>query len=205
MTDATLRLVPVQHVRTAVLDVAYVEEGPHDGDPVILVHGFPHDIHGYAEVMPALVEDGLRVIVPYLRGHGPTRFLDSKTPRSGQQAAHIVTASATPGAPPYEDLERLLARQPVITVPAVTLDGLADGNYRLPTGARPPPASRDRACTGRCPTPGTTCHRRCRRRSSTQSSRYSGSLAPRLTAMRMRPAVPNPRGLRTLWLRASRR
>jgi pimeloyl-ACP methyl ester carboxylesterase len=54
---------------------------------VLLLHGFPYDIHGYVDVAPALATDGLRVIVPHLRGHGTTRFLDPATPRSGQQAA----------------------------------------------------------------------------------------------------------------------
>ena len=74
-------------IETPVLEIAYYEAGPPDGDPVVLLHGFPYDIHSYAEVVPTLVEQGLRVIVPYLRGHGPTRFLDASAPRAGQQAA----------------------------------------------------------------------------------------------------------------------
>src|SRR5882672_11727337 len=73
--------------RTAVLDIAYEESGPADGKPVILLHGFPDDIHAYADVAPPLAAAGWRVIVPYLRGYGPTRFLDPATPRSGQQGA----------------------------------------------------------------------------------------------------------------------
>ncbi|MBL8380402.1 MAG: alpha/beta hydrolase [Burkholderiales bacterium] len=69
-----------------VLDVAYTESGPGDGMPVILLHGFPYDIHAYDEVAPLLAAAGCRVIVPYLRGYGPTRFLHADTPRSGQQA-----------------------------------------------------------------------------------------------------------------------
>ncbi|WP_127502766.1 alpha/beta fold hydrolase [Actinoplanes solisilvae] len=79
--------MPVRHVATDLLDVAYHETGPADGQPVLLLHGFPYDIHSYVEVAPELARSGLRVIVPYLRGHGPTRFLDPATPRSGQQAA----------------------------------------------------------------------------------------------------------------------
>jgi pimeloyl-ACP methyl ester carboxylesterase len=81
------RLDPVRRVRAGVLEVAYHEAGPSDGDVVLLLHGFPYDIHSYIDVAPALAADGIRVIVPHLRGHGPTRFLDPATPRSGQQAA----------------------------------------------------------------------------------------------------------------------
>jgi pimeloyl-ACP methyl ester carboxylesterase len=73
--------------RTAALDIAYEESGPSDGRPAILLHGFPDDIHAYDDVAPALATAGWRVIVPYLRGYGPTRFGDPATPRSGQQAA----------------------------------------------------------------------------------------------------------------------
>ncbi len=81
------RLEPLRYVRTDLLEIAYFEAGPGDGDVVLLLHGFPYDIHTYVDVIPRLVEAGHRVITPYLRGHGPTRFLDSGTPRSGQQAA----------------------------------------------------------------------------------------------------------------------
>ncbi|MGK5442708.1 alpha/beta fold hydrolase [Micromonospora sp. URMC 105] len=87
MSDALPGLGPVRHVRTDVLDVGYLELGPAEGDPVLLLHGFPYDVHAYAEVAPRLAAEGHRVVVPWLRGHGPTRFLDPATPRSGQQAA----------------------------------------------------------------------------------------------------------------------
>jgi pimeloyl-ACP methyl ester carboxylesterase len=77
----------LKHVEAGVLDIAYLEDGPADGPPAILLHGFPYDVHAYAEVTPRLVAAGHRVIVPYLRGYGPTRFLSSDTLRSGQQAA----------------------------------------------------------------------------------------------------------------------
>src|SRR4051812_16726126 len=80
-------LGPVRTIRTRTLEVGYVEAGPHDGDVVLLLHGFPYDVHSYVEVIPLLAEAGLRVVVPYLRGHGPTRFLETSTMRSGQQAA----------------------------------------------------------------------------------------------------------------------
>ena len=78
---------PLKRIQAGVLDVAYFETGPADGPPVLLMHGFPYDIHAYAEVAPLLTAKGCRVIVPYLRGYGPTRFLSDATPRSGEQAA----------------------------------------------------------------------------------------------------------------------
>jgi pimeloyl-ACP methyl ester carboxylesterase len=77
----------MRHVRTDVLDVAYQEHGPAAGEPVVLLHGFPYDVHSYGDVAPMLAQSGYRVIAPYLRGHGRTRFLAAGTPRSGQQAA----------------------------------------------------------------------------------------------------------------------
>ncbi len=73
--------------RPIVLNVAYYEAGPATGPAVILLHGFPYDIHTYADVAPILAAKGCRVIVPYLRGYGETRFRDNATPRSGEQAA----------------------------------------------------------------------------------------------------------------------
>jgi pimeloyl-ACP methyl ester carboxylesterase len=80
-------VTPLKHIRAGVLDVAYLEAGPATGTPVFLMHGFPYDIHTYAEVAPLLAAQGCRVIVPYLRGYGATRFLSPDTPRSGEQAA----------------------------------------------------------------------------------------------------------------------
>ena len=80
-------LQPSRHIQAGVLDVALYETGPADGSPVFLMHGFPYDIHAYVEVAPLLAARGCRVIVPYLRGFGPTRFLSDATPRSGEQAA----------------------------------------------------------------------------------------------------------------------
>jgi len=84
----------LRHIDAGVLSVAYLDEGPAAGMPVMLMHGFPYDIHAYDEVVPRLVAAGCRAIVPYLRGYGPTRFLASDTPRSGQQAvlAHDLLA-----------------------------------------------------------------------------------------------------------------
>jgi pimeloyl-ACP methyl ester carboxylesterase len=74
-------------VTAGTLAVAYLDDGPADGRPVVLTHGFPYDVHAYDEVVPRLTAHGVRVVRPWLRGHGPTRFLDASTPRSGQQAA----------------------------------------------------------------------------------------------------------------------
>ncbi len=81
------RLGPVRTVPCRTLDVAYVEDGPSDGEVVLLLHGFPYDIHSYVEVLPRLAAEGCRVVVPYLRGHGGTRFAHAAAPRSGEQAA----------------------------------------------------------------------------------------------------------------------
>jgi pimeloyl-ACP methyl ester carboxylesterase len=76
----------LKHVTAGVLEVAYAETGPADGKPVLLLHGWPYDIHAYEAVAPLLAAQGCRVVVPYLRGYGPTRFRSAETPRSGQQA-----------------------------------------------------------------------------------------------------------------------
>jgi pimeloyl-ACP methyl ester carboxylesterase len=85
--SSSQRLEPLRHVEAGVLDIAYYEAGPADGPVVMLLHGFPYDIHSYIDVAPQLAARGCRAIVPYLRGHGPTRFRDAATPRSGEQAA----------------------------------------------------------------------------------------------------------------------
>ena len=77
----------IKHVRTPTLDVAYEESGNPDGTSVLLLHGWPYDPRCYDDVVPPLVAAGCRVIVPYLRGFGATRFLSADTVRSGQQAA----------------------------------------------------------------------------------------------------------------------
>jgi pimeloyl-ACP methyl ester carboxylesterase len=80
-------LQPQRAVEAGVLEVALYEAGPAGGAPVFLLHGFPYDIHSYVEVAPRLAARGCHVVVPYLRGYGPTRFLRADTPRSGEQAA----------------------------------------------------------------------------------------------------------------------
>ncbi|MDV3126488.1 alpha/beta hydrolase [Mycobacterium sp. 21AC1] len=79
--------VPVEMVRAGVLDVAYERHGDRQGWPVVLLHGFPYSPRCYDEVVGPLVEAGADIVVPYLRGYGPTRFVDAATMRSGQQAA----------------------------------------------------------------------------------------------------------------------
>src|SRR5512144_2174536 len=69
-----------ESVRTPALDIGYVESGPADGSPVILLHGFPDDVHAYDEVAPPLAAKGFRVLVPYLRGYGRTHFRDENAP-----------------------------------------------------------------------------------------------------------------------------
>lgn len=81
------KLEPIRQIRAGELDVGYYEAGPADGTPVLLLHGYPYDIHSYVEVAPLLAARGCRVIVPHLRGHGSTRFLDAGNPCSAQQSA----------------------------------------------------------------------------------------------------------------------
>jgi len=78
---------PLFYVRSSQLDIAYEAHGPTDGEPVILLHGFPYDPRAYDAIAPALATRGYRVLVPYLRGYGPTRFINEHVMRSGQQAA----------------------------------------------------------------------------------------------------------------------
>ena len=76
-----------KQINAGVLNVGYVEDGPANGSPVILLHGWPYDIYSFAEVTPILAAKGYRVIAPYLRGYGTTRFLSDDTLRNGQQSA----------------------------------------------------------------------------------------------------------------------
>jgi pimeloyl-ACP methyl ester carboxylesterase len=85
---------PLKQIDAGVLNVGYAEAGPADGPVVILLHGWPYDIHSYVDVAPLLASAGHRVIVPYMRGHGTTRFLSSETVRNGQQAVLAVDTIA---------------------------------------------------------------------------------------------------------------
>ena len=77
----------VSQIDAGHLNVGYVDDGPVEGPAAVLLHGWPYDIHSYAEVLPLLTTAGYRVVVPHLRGFGTTRFLSDETPRNGEQAA----------------------------------------------------------------------------------------------------------------------
>jgi pimeloyl-ACP methyl ester carboxylesterase len=88
MTSASFG--PVKQINAGVLNVGYVEAGPQNGPAVILMHGFPYDIHSYVEVAPLLAAEGYRVIVPYFRGHGTTSFLSHTTFRNAEQCVFAL-------------------------------------------------------------------------------------------------------------------
>jgi pimeloyl-ACP methyl ester carboxylesterase len=96
LTGAAVAAVsaPLKRVTAGELDVAYLDAGPASGPPVLLLHGWPYDVHAFDEVAPILAAKGHRVIVPYLRGYGPTRFLSDDTMRNGQPAALASDAVA---------------------------------------------------------------------------------------------------------------
>jgi pimeloyl-ACP methyl ester carboxylesterase len=97
-TEATLAVEAGTHtsfgslkqIDAGVLNVGYAEAGPADGTPVILLHGWPYDIHSFVDIAPLLASAGYRVIIPHLRGYGTTRFLSGETPRNGQQSVVAV-------------------------------------------------------------------------------------------------------------------
>lgn len=91
---AVTSFAPLRQVDAGVLSIGYAEAGPAEGPAVLLLHGWPYDIHSYVEVAPILAAQGYRVIVPSLRGYGTTRFLSGDTMRNGQQAALAVDAIA---------------------------------------------------------------------------------------------------------------
>ncbi|MBW4696242.1 MAG: alpha/beta hydrolase [Lyngbya sp. HA4199-MV5] len=86
----TMPFDSLKQINAGVLNVGYAEAGPANGRPVILLHGWPYDIHSYIDVAPLLASKGYRVIIPYLRGYGTTRFLSSETCRNGQQSALAI-------------------------------------------------------------------------------------------------------------------
>ena len=81
---------PLKQIDAGVLNVGYAEAGTANGAPVVLLHGWPYDIYSFVDVAPALASAGYRVIVPYIRGYGSTRFLSSETMRNGQPSAVAV-------------------------------------------------------------------------------------------------------------------
>src|SRR5712675_3633089 len=85
---------PLKQIDAGVLNVTYAEAGAADGSPVILLHGWPYDIYSFVDVAPLLASAGYRVIIPYLRGYGTTRFLLSETARNGQPSALAVDVIA---------------------------------------------------------------------------------------------------------------
>jgi pimeloyl-ACP methyl ester carboxylesterase len=84
----------LKQIDAGLLNIGYAEAGPANGPAVILLHGWPYDIHSYVDVAPLLASSGYRVIVPYMRGHGTTRFLSSETVRNGQQSVMAVDVIA---------------------------------------------------------------------------------------------------------------
>jgi alpha/beta hydrolase fold len=92
--DTNISVGPLKQINAGLLNVAYAEAGPIDGPAVILLHGWPYDIHSFVDATPLLASIGYRVLVPYLRGYGPTRFLASETFRNGQPAALAVDVTA---------------------------------------------------------------------------------------------------------------
>ena len=93
---------PVKQIDAGLLNVGYAEAGPAEGPAVILLHGWPYDIHSYVDVAPLLASAGYRVIVPYLRGYGTTRFLSATTVRNGQQSAVARRHHRSDGCPKIE-------------------------------------------------------------------------------------------------------
>jgi pimeloyl-ACP methyl ester carboxylesterase len=89
-SNAIASFGPLKQINAGLLNVGYAEAGPTDGPAVILLHGWPYDIHSFVEVAPLLAAQGYRVIIPYVRGYGSTQFLSADTPRNGQQAAVAV-------------------------------------------------------------------------------------------------------------------
>jgi pimeloyl-ACP methyl ester carboxylesterase len=91
---ANTAFAAMKQIDAGVLDIGYAEAGPADGPPVLLLHGWPYDIHSYVDVAPLLASAGYRVIVPYLRGYGTTRFLSSDTARNGQPSVLAIDTVA---------------------------------------------------------------------------------------------------------------
>jgi pimeloyl-ACP methyl ester carboxylesterase len=93
-TEPNTSFGSLKQIEAGVLNVGYAEAGPADGPAVVLLHGWPYDIHSYVDVAPLLAARGYRVIVPFLRGYGTTHFLSSETPRNGQQSVVALDAIA---------------------------------------------------------------------------------------------------------------
>jgi pimeloyl-ACP methyl ester carboxylesterase len=94
VTSATATETTLKQLDAGLLNVGYAEAGPADGPVVLLLHGWPYDIHSFADVAPMLAAEGYRAIMPYLRGYGTTRFLSEDTFRNGQPSVLAVDAIA---------------------------------------------------------------------------------------------------------------
>src|ERR1700704_2211689 len=94
VTESTTSFASMKQINAGELNIGYAEAGPPDGPAVLLLHGWPYDIHSYVNVAPLLAAKGYRVIVPYLRGYGTTQFLSAGTTRNGQQGAIALDAIA---------------------------------------------------------------------------------------------------------------
>ncbi len=162
---------PVRHVTAGILDVAYHEAGRPDGTPVICLHGFPYDAHAFDEVAALLPNH--RVIIPYLRGYGPTRFLSPDTLRSGEQAALAAD---------------LLSLLDALDIPQRHPGRLRLGRPRSLHRRGPAPGTHARAGhLRRLPHPG---HRK--RRRATAARGRAPPLVSILLPHRPRPRRPNP-------------
>ena len=131
-------------VETPTLTVAYEESGDRAGLPVVLLHGFPDDVRAWDDVTPPLTKARYRVLVPYLRGYGGTRFRDSTVPRMAEQAAILIHSyrhrnGNAPGEARFLAVEQQLAKRPKIHVPSIVLYGQNDG-----VSLKPPDESVDR-------------------------------------------------------------
>ncbi len=142
----------MRQVEAGPLDVGYVEVGPADGQPVVLLHGWPYDIYSYADVAPTLGAAGYRVVVPFLRGYGTTRFLSDDTVRNGQQSALAVDVidlmdalgidSAIVGGFDWgaRSANVVAALWPHRCKAMVSVSGYLIGNREMNTAPLPPPA-----------------------------------------------------------------
>ena len=141
-----------RQIDAGVLNVGYAEDGPADGPAVVLLHGWPYDIYSYVEVVPLLASVGYRVIVPYLRGYGTTRFLSNATPRNGQQSVLAVDILALMDALEIEQAtfagfdwgartaNVLAALWPARCRALVSVSGYLIGNQSINRTPLPPPA-----------------------------------------------------------------
>jgi len=146
---------PVQRIVAGVLDVGYVDVGPPGGRAALLLHGWPYDIHSYAEVAPPLAAAGYRVLVPYLRGYSATRFRSDHTTGNGQQSVLAVDAIA---------LMDALGVDEAIVAGFDWGAQLADDRGHLPAGAAARDHNRGRGHGPDLPTQATQCkHCRCGR------------------------------------------